>query len=131
MIKSLVSILVQNKTNNIAIKAILTSAILSIFIRTIGYFKESVIAYYLGISQYVDFYVLALIYATFFVHPIGGALSTLLTQKYIEISGKISKSASANIYIKSQIFGASIMLIIISIQVASLEFPFIQNLIEC
>lgn len=130
MIKSLVSFLVQNKTNKLALKAIITSAILSIIIRTIGFFKESAIAYYFGVSQYVDFYLLALIYAIFFVHPIGGALSTLLTQKYIEMSEKVSKLASANIYIKSQIFGIGIMIIIISTQVALLEFQFIQNIIE-
>ena len=130
MIKSLVSFLVQNKTNNMAIKAILTSALLSIFIRAIGFFKESVIAYYFGISQYVDFYVLALTYSVFFVHPIGGALSTLLTQKYIEMSEKVSKSISADMYIKSQIFGISIMIIIMSTQLALLEFPSIQKIIQ-
>ena len=36
--------------------------------------------------------------------------------------------ASANIYVKSQIFGVSIMIIVISTQVVLLEFQFIQNI---
>ena len=57
------------------------AGILSLFIKLLGLFKESLIAYFFGVSPYVDFYVLALVFVTFFVGPVGGALATLLTQK--------------------------------------------------
>ena len=76
MFDSLISLLGGNYTGKNAIKAILLSGTILVIVRIFGFIKESTIAYYFGTSEYVDFYVLALIFVTFFVQPIGGASST-------------------------------------------------------
>jgi len=119
-----------DKSSRAAIKAIIISAFLSIIIRGFGFLKESMIAYYFGVSEYIDFYVLTLIFVTFFASPIGGSLATLLTQKFIEIKLRISKNASADIFIKCQVFGFASMIVIISIQIVLLHTSVVKEWIE-
>ena len=102
------------------------AGILSLFIKLLGLFKESVIAYFFGVSPYVDFYVLALVFVTFFVGPVGGALATLLTQKYIEIRESVSQDAAALIYAQCQIFGLVCITIVIALELGALRIPAFQ-----
>ena len=110
-----------------AIKAIIFVGILSALIKALGLFKESMIAYFFGVSAFVDFYVLALVVVTFFVGPVGGALATLLTQKYIEILDSISQAAANVVYAQCQIFGLFCMVVIIVLQIGALQIPLIQH----
>ena len=102
------------------------AGILSLFIKLLGLLKESLIAYFFGVSPYVDFYVLALVFVTFFVGPIGGALATLLTQKYIEIRESVSQDAAALIYAQCQIFGLVCITIVIALELGALRIPAFQ-----
>ena len=126
MFDSLISLLGGNNTGKNAIKAILLAGTLSVIVRIFGFIKESTIAYYFGTSEYVDFYVLALIFVTFFVQPIGGAISTLLTQKYIEIVKVYSSKVAGHIYIKSLLLGILCICIISVIQSFLLQIPRIE-----
>ena len=102
------------------------AGILSLFIKLLGLFKESLIAYFFGVSPYVDFYVLALVFVTFFVGPVGGALATLLTQKYIEICESVSQDVAAIIYAQCQIFGLVCLTIVIALELGALQTPALQ-----
>ena len=103
------------------------AGMLSVLVKALGLFKESTIAYFFGVSTFVDFYVLALVFVAFFVAPVGGTLATLLTQKYIEISAKISQAAADVVYGQCQVFGLSCMAIILLLQIGSLQIPLVQH----
>lgn len=120
------SIVGGSDANVDAIKAMIVAGILSLFIKALGLFKESMIAYFFGVSPYVDFYVLALLFVTFFVGPVGGALATLLTQKYIEICDTVSSGAAAAVFAQCQIFGLICMLLIAAVEIGALQIPSIQ-----
>ena len=127
MFDSVISFLGGNNTGKNAIKAILLAGTLSIVVRIFGFVKESTIAYYFGVSESVDFYVLALVFVTFFVQPIGGAIATLLTQKYIEISNFYSSEVARYIYLKCLILGIVCIFIILLIQSFFITIPFIES----
>lgn len=127
MFDSVISFLGGNNAGKNAIKAILLAGILSIVVRIFGFIKESTIAYYFGVSESVDFYVLALVFVTFFVQPIGGAIATLLTQKYIEISNFYSSEVAKYIYLKCLILGIVYIFIILLIQSCFTTIPFIES----
>lgn len=57
----------------------------SFIVRIVGFLKEALLAAIFGISAIIDTYVLMLIVATYFVNPIAGSISTLLTRKLPEI----------------------------------------------
>ena len=127
MFNSLISLLGGNNAGTNAIKAILLAGMLSVFVRIFGFIKESTIAYYFGTSEYVDFYVLALIFVTlFFVQPIGGSIVTLLTQKYIEISQIYSSKVARHIYFKCLMLGILCICIILLIQSFLVKFLYIK-----
>lgn len=127
MFDYLISFLGGNNAGRNAIKAILLAGTLSVIVRLFGFIKESTIAYYFGISQYVDFYVLTMVFVTFFVQPIGGAISTLLTQKYIEISNFYSSNDAGHIYFKCLILGIVCICIILLIQSCLIKIPYIES----
>lgn len=124
---SFISFLGGNKTGKNAIKAIIVAGVLSVIARLLGFIKESTIAYYFGVSVSVDFYVLALVFFSFFVQPIGGAIATLLTQKYIEISNLHSSEVARNIYFKCLMLGGVSICILLLIQSCSIKIPFINS----
>ena len=126
MFDSLISLLGGNNAGKNAIKAILLAGTISVIVRIFGFIKESTIAYYFGTSEYVDFYVLALIFVMFFVQPIGGAVSTLLTQKYIEIVKVYSSKVAGHIYLKSLMLGVLCICLILLIQSFLLQIPRIE-----
>ena len=66
-------------------------------------------------------------FVAFFVAPVGGTLATLLTQKYIEISAKISQAAADVVYGQCQVFGLSCMAIILLLQIGALQIPLVQH----
>lgn len=67
------------------IKLIAVSTLISVLVRFVGLAKEATIANYLGVSATTDFYVISLIMVTFFVGPVVGALSPILTRKIREL----------------------------------------------
>lgn len=127
MFDSLISFLGGNKSGKNAIKAILFAGALSVIARLLGFIKESTIAYYFGVSINIDFYVLALVFFSFFVQPIGGAIATLLTQKYIEISKYHSNEVAGHVYLKCLILGIVSICIILLIQSFLIKIPFIES----
>lgn len=127
LLKSLQSALGGSITDVEAIKAIVFAGTLSLFVKVLSLCKESVIAYFFGISPQVDIYVLAMVFVTFFVGPVGGALATLLTQKYIEIRNTVSFEAAANLFFQCQIFGLFCMLVIVAMQAGVLRAPPFQD----
>lgn len=126
MFASLLSFVGGNDAGKNAIKAILLAGTLSVIVRIFGFIKESTIAYYFGISNYVDFYVLAMIYVTFFVQPIGGAVATLLTQKYIEVINIYSQNIARHIYFKCLLLSIICISIILLIQSFFIQIPIIK-----
>ena len=49
------------------IKTMFVAGMLSVLVKALGLFKESTIAYFFGVSTFVDFYVLALVFVAFFL----------------------------------------------------------------
>ena len=127
MIDAIISLLSNNQTSKTALKHIAIGGFLSIIVRLCGFIKESTVAYFFGISEYVDFYVLGLVFVSFFVQPVGGALATLLTQKYIQTSEYISQEISKYIYLKCLLFGIFCIFIILFFQGLLLKFPLIES----
>jgi len=127
MFNSLISFLGGNNSGKKAVKAILLAGILSIAVRLVGFIKESTIAYYFGVSENVDFYVLAFVFATFFVQPIGGAIATLLTQKYIEVLNFYSSEEARQLYLKCLTLGILCICIILLIQSFLIKIPYVES----
>ena len=84
MINRIMSKIGGGDTGSSAIRAIIISGSLSIFLKFFGLIKEAVIANYFGVSGQLDLYILAMLSLLFFVSPVAGTIGTLLTQKYIE-----------------------------------------------
>lgn len=98
----------------------MVSGLLSVALKSIAFAKEIVIANYFGVSANVDFYVIFLLVASFFVGPISGSFGTLLIQKFIELREK-SFLASVLIYRQIFIFVCLIFLVVIIIQMVFLS----------
>ena len=126
MLEQLLKFLGGDNASKKAFKAMIAASFCTIIVRIFGFLKESLIAYHFGISKYVDFYVLALFFATFFVAPIGSSLGVLLTQKYIKIYNKISENAAAIIYFQCQILGVIMIACIVTMQLIFLRISSTQ-----
>ena len=78
---------------------IIASGTLTLFVKSIGFLKETSIAYHFGLSQELDDYIYVMLWSLFFVTPVAGSISTLLTpivkqrlnQNSLNISLLISK----------------------------------------
>ncbi|MDA9806253.1 polysaccharide biosynthesis C-terminal domain-containing protein [Alphaproteobacteria bacterium] len=129
-LKKLLKYIDINSNRKIAIKTMIVAGLFTIIVRIFGFLKESIIANYFGVSKYVDFYLLSLVFATFFVIPIGGSLGVLLTKSYIKLNDKISQISAANIYVKCQFLGVILISFLGLIQAGLLTYKPVQIWIE-
>ena len=58
---------------------IIASGALTLFVKSVGFLKETSIAYHFGLSQELDDYIYVMLWSLFFVTPVAGSISTLLT----------------------------------------------------
>ena len=121
MYKKLLAFIDRKDLGWAALIAILTSGALTLLVKIFGLFKEITLAYYFGVSQEIDFYVLALLMVTFFVGPIAGSFSILLVQKFIAAKEK-SLLLAAALYQETIKLNAIIFLILIAIIVFLIQF---------
>ena len=70
---------------------------------------------------------MALVFFSFFVQPIGGAIATLLTQKYIEISKCHSNEVAGHVYLKYLMLEIVSICIILLIQSFLIKIPFMKG----
>ena len=119
-----------DKTEMRVIKSFVMASFFTVIVRVFGIIKESTIAYYFGVSKFVDFYVLALVFTTFFLIPISNSIGVMLTQSYIKLQNKVSQERSANIFIKCQILIIICSFFIILVQVGILQIPMVQGWIS-
>lgn len=75
-------------------QTIVFSGFLGVCLKAIGFLKEVLLANYFGVSTLVDYYVLAMMAATFFVGPVAGTFGTLFTQKYVTLAQRSVALAS-------------------------------------
>ena len=61
------------------LSVIIASGALTLFVKSIGFLKETSIAYHFGLSQELDHYIYVMLWSLFFVTPVAGSISTLLT----------------------------------------------------
>ena len=127
MLNSIISLLGKSNKTKTTIKVILVGGFLSVIVRIIGFVKESAVAYFFGVSEFVDFYVLGMLFVLFFVQPVGGALATLLTQKFIEYTQHNSKEFTKHLYLNCLIFGIICICMILIIQGCVLQISFFDT----
>ena len=95
-----------------AIKAIILSGSISIFLKIFGLIKEAVFANYFGVSGELDVYILAMLSLLFFVSPVAGTIGTLVTQKYVETK-QSSTIVAALVYRQSLLFAGLLITLFI------------------
>lgn len=118
--------IVADSSGKEALVAILISGTLAIGIKIAGLIKEITIANYFGVSASVDFYVLALLVATFFVGPVSGTFGTLLTQKFVELKEKAVENP-ASLYCQILIFICLVFMLLVSAEIVLFNIPAIQQ----
>ena len=110
-----------------ALKAIILSGLLSIFLKIFSLIKEAALANYFGVSGQLDIYILAMLVLLFFVNPVAGTIGTLLTQKYIETK-QISKPLASYLFRRSLLVSGQLILLILILQFAAYQVPWLNNL---
>ena len=81
--------------------SIIVSTVLILLVKFVGFIKESILAYNFGTSKELDLYLMMMLLSFFFVTPVAGALSTMLTPL---IKSEIFKTPTENAIIFSSKF---------------------------
>ena len=92
-----------DKSTRIASLAIVQSGLITIIVKALGFVRELLIAFYFGVSQTIDSYVLFILAITFFIVPVSGSFSTLLTPRYIQFDDKNQLYNAASLFKKTLI----------------------------
>ena len=76
---------------------------ITIIVKAIGFTRELLIAFYFGVSQTIDNYVLFILAITFFIVPVSGSFSTLLTPRYIQFDDNNQLCCASSLFKKTLI----------------------------
>lgn len=107
---------------SITVKTVILSGILSAGVKAIAFSRELVVAFYFGVSETIDNYVMVILTVTFFVGPISGSLSTLITPRYIQFIDKRQISKAASLLKKSLLISIFFIVLIEILQFFLIKF---------
>lgn len=110
------SILADKVTRSTAL-TVIQSGLLTVAVKAIGFTRELLMAFYFGVSETIDNYVLVLLALTFFVAPVSGSFSTLITPRYIQFDEKGELDGAASLFQKTLILITLFFIVIESLQI--------------
>ena len=111
----------NDKSTRLATLAIIQSGLITVVVKALGFAREMLIAFYFGISETIDTYVLLILALTFFVAPVSGSFGTLLTPRYIQFLDNKQLDFAASLFKKTLIFMTLFALIIQSLQILMIK----------
>lgn len=95
--------MLAGKSTRLATLAIIQSGLITLIVKALGFVREMLIAFYFGVSETIDNYVLLILALTFFVAPVSGSFGTLLTPRYIQFLDNKQLSFAASLFKKTLI----------------------------
>ena len=87
----------NDKLTRSASLAIIQSGLITLIVKALGFTRE-LLAFYFGVSQTIDNYVLFILAITFFIVPVSGSFSTLLTPRYIQFDDNNQLNIAASLF---------------------------------
>ena len=96
--------ILNDKSTRMASLEIIKSGLITLIVKALGFTRELLIAFYFGVSETIDNYVLLILALTFFVAPVSGSFGTLLTPRYIQFDDDSRLYSAASLFKKTLIF---------------------------
>ena len=93
--------ILADKVTRLTALTVIQSGLLTVAVKALGFTRELLMAFYFGVSETIDNYVLVLLALTFFVVPISGSFSTLITPRYIQFDDKGELHGAASLFQKT------------------------------
>ena len=109
------SMLTDKATRMTALTVVL-SGLLTVAVKALGFARELLMAFYFGVSETIDNYVLVILAVTFVVAPVSGSFSTLITPRYIQFNDKKRLYGAASLFQKTLILITLFVIVIESLQ---------------
>lgn len=96
--------ILNDQSTRFASFAIIKSGLITLIVKALGFTRELLIAFYFGVSETIDSYLLLILALTFFVAPVSGSFGTLLTPRYIQFDDDSRLYSAASLFKKTLFF---------------------------
>lgn len=95
---------------------VIISGLITVAVKALGFARELLLAFYFGVSETIDNYVLVILAVTFVVAPVSGSCSTLITPRYIQFNDKNLLYDAASLFQKTLLLITLFVILIESLQ---------------
>lgn len=97
-------------------RQILTAAVgvgfASVLVKGVSFFKEIVVAYYLGTDRSLDLFLIALALPTFGINVLGGAIQSAFTPTYLEVLRRDGREAARSLLSSLSLVYAGLLILL-------------------